>query len=184
MSSSKTSRMAMDAVMVALCAVLGYLSPDFGFAKISLESLPVMLAALLLGPADGMIVGAMGTFLCQFVRYGLTATTVLWMMPYVVMGLVAGRYALRRRFQLSRKQILFITLFAEIMVSLMNTGVLYVDSRIYGYFSVVYIFGMLAVRIPLCAAKAAAFGALLPGIVGSLRRGLHLRPKEDANELQ
>ncbi len=176
--------MAMDAVMVALCAVLGYLSPDLGFIKISLESLPILMAALLLGPADAMIVGAMGTFLCQFLRYGITATTVLWMLPYVVMGLVVGRYALQRRFQLNRKQVFFITIAAEILVSLMNTGVLYVDSRIYGYFSVIYVFGMLAVRIPLCAVKAAAFGALLPAIVGSLRRGLHLWPKEDVNELQ
>ncbi len=171
--------MAMDAVLVALCAVLGYLSPDLGFAKLSLESLPILLGALLFGPADGMIVGAMGTFLYQFLRYGLTATTLLWMLPYVLLGAVAGRYALRRGFRLARRQILLITVVSELLVSLLNTGVLFVDSRIYGYYSAVYVFGMLALRIPLSAGKACAFGVLIPGVLGGIRRGLRLWPKEE-----
>ncbi len=174
--------MAMDAVLAALCAVLGYLSLDLGFVKITFESLPVLMGALLFGPVDGIIVGAIGTFLCQFLRYGITATTVLWMLPYIVMGFIAGRYALKRRFRLSRKQVLFIVIAAEILVSLMNTGVLYVDSLIYGYYSAVYVFGMLALRIPICVVKACVFGVLIPGIVGSIRRGLRLWPKEEIDQ--
>ncbi len=182
MRNSKTRQMAMDAVSAALCAVLGYLSLDLGSVKITFESLPILMGALLFGPVDGIVIGAIGTFLCQFLRYGITATTVLWMMPYMVMGFAAGRYAMKRRFRLNRKQIFFIVTAAEIMVSVMNTGVLFVDSMIYGYYSAVYVFGMLALRIPICVVKSCAFGMLIPGIVGSIRRGLRLWPKEETDQ--
>jgi hypothetical protein len=42
-----------------LCAVLGYISLDLGCIKITFESLPVLVAAMLFGSADGMLVGGL-----------------------------------------------------------------------------------------------------------------------------
>ena len=84
MFNSKTKKLAMDSMLAAMCAVLGYLSLDFGNLKITFESVPILLGALLLGPIDGMAIGGVGTLLYQLVRYGVSVTTPLWILPYVL----------------------------------------------------------------------------------------------------
>ncbi len=175
MKRLNTKQMAMDAMLVALCAVLGYISIDMGFIKVSFEGLPILLGGLLFGPVDGMVIGAMGTLIYQLMRYGLTATTLLWIIPYVVLGLAAGRFALRRKFRLSRKQIMFISILSGLMVSVMNTGVLFVDSKIYGYYSLIYVFGALVLRLIVTTVICLAYGLLIPSVVRAVRRGLRLR---------
>ena len=81
MFNSKTKKLAMDSMLAAMCAVLGYLSLDFGNLKITFESVPILLGALLLGPIDGMAIGGVGTLLYQLVRYGVSVTTPLWILP-------------------------------------------------------------------------------------------------------
>ena len=51
MRNRKTLQLTMDAMLAAMCAVLGWAArfTDFGFIKISFESLPVLVAALLFG---------------------------------------------------------------------------------------------------------------------------------------
>ena len=62
----KTRQLTMDAVLAAMCAVLGAVSIDLGNLKLSFESLPVIIGALLFGPVDGLLIGGIGTFLYQF----------------------------------------------------------------------------------------------------------------------
>ncbi len=174
MKKREIRKLTMDALMAALCFVLGYVSLDMGFMKISFETLPILLGALLFGPLDGMAIGALGTLLYQFLKYGFSATTVLWILPYIIFGAIVGRYALRRKFSLSRKQLLFIVIVGELLVMVMNTAVIYVDSRIYGYYTFVYVFGSLIIRLIVCVAKSIAFGAILPVLLKTIRRGLPL----------
>lgn len=84
--SQKVRQLSMNAIMAAMCAVLGYLSLDLGNLKVTFESLPILVSALLFGPADGMIVGGIGTLIYQLLRYGVSITTPLWMLPYIVCG--------------------------------------------------------------------------------------------------
>ena len=56
----KTRQLALDAILAAMCAVLGAVSIDLGNLKISFESLPVLLGALLFGPLDALAVGGVG----------------------------------------------------------------------------------------------------------------------------
>ena len=88
-----TRKLAADAVLAAMCAVLGALSLDFGNLKITFESLPVLLAALAFGPLDGLAVGGIGTLIYQLLRYGVSVTTPLWILPYALCGLLVGLYA-------------------------------------------------------------------------------------------
>lgn len=60
----------------------------------------------------------------------------------------------------------------ELLITVLNTGVLYIDSHIYGYYSAAFIFGSLVPRLIICVVKAAAFGLVLPGITGAVRRQL------------
>lgn len=168
----KTRQLSMDAVLAAMCAVLGALSIDLGNLKLSFESLPVIVGALLFGPVDGLFIGGIGTFLYQFLRYGLTVTTPLWILPYVLCGLVVGLYAKRQGFGFSRRQQAFIITLASLLIFLLNTLVLYIDSKVYGYYSFVYIFGTLVPRTLICFAKAAVFTAIMPVLLGAAKRAM------------
>ena len=169
----KTRQLATDAMLAAMCAVLGYLSVDLGNLKITFESLPVLVAAFILGPADGLLVGCIGTLIYQILRYGLTVTTVLWMLPYMLCGLLVGLYAKRKHFSLSKKEIALAVTAAELMILVLNTAVMAADSFIYGYYSKAYIFGSFWIRLLICIAKSVAFSLILPGILQPVRKFIY-----------
>ena len=174
MNTFNTKRFAVNALLAAMCAVLGAVSLDMGNLKITFESLPVLIGALMFGPLDGLIIGGIGTLLYQVLRYGITVTTPLWILPYLLCGLMAGAYARRHSFALSGKQLAFIVFAAEITVFVVNTGVMYIDSKVYGYYSFIYVFGTVLPRVILCLVKAAAFTAVLPALMkaaATARRG-------------
>ena len=166
-------QLALNAVLAAVCTVLAGLSLKIGGnLKISFESLPVHIGALLFGPVDGMLIGGLGTFIYQalFSGYGINATTLLWILPYVVCGLSVGAYARRRHFVLNRRQTTFIMLVSELAITLLNTFALYVDSHIFGYYSAAFVFGTLAVRLALCVAKGIVYGSIMQSLIRPLRR--------------
>lgn len=168
---SKTKQLAFDAMLAAMCAVLGYLSLDFGNLKITFESVPILIGALLFGPLDGAAVGFVGTLIYQLLRYGVSATTLLWIAPYVICGALVGLYAKGRRFSLTQAQVIFIVVANELLITALNTVVLYIDSHIYGYYTPAFIFGSLALRIVICVGKALAYSFALPPLLDALRRG-------------
>jgi len=92
----KTRQIAFDSVLAAMCAVLGTLALDFGNLKITFEDVPVLIGALMFGAPEGSAIGFVGTFIYQIIRYGFTATTFLWILPYCLCGLFVGLYAKRR----------------------------------------------------------------------------------------
>ena len=165
-----TKQITLDAMLAAMCAVLGYLAIDTGTVKVTFESVPVLIAALLFGPLDGMAVGLVGTLVYQLLRYGVSATTILWILPYVLCGLIVGLYAKKKPFPLKQGQIVFIVVLAELVVTALNTLTLFVDSKIYGYYFPGIIQGALALRLILCVVKAVAYAYLLPLLLRPLRK--------------
>ena len=163
-------RLAINGMLAAMCAVLGYLSLDFGNIKVTFESLPILLGALVLGPVDGLAIGGVGTLLYQLLRYGITVTTPLWILPYVICGLLVGLYAKRKGFRLSPREILVVVMGNEFIITLLNTGVIYVDSHIFGYYTPALIFGALALRLVICVARGVAFGLVLPVLIRNLEK--------------
>lgn len=166
----KTIRLTTNAMMAAMCAVLGYVALDLGNLKITFESLPVLLAALMFGPVDGMLVGGIGTLIYQLLRYGVSATTLLWILPYIVCGLFAGYVARAAKFNNTRRQLLFTVVAAELLILLLNTVAIYADSKIYGYYSFAFVFGSLLIRFVIAVAKGVAFGYLVPVILRYMSR--------------
>ena len=164
-----TSRITKDAMLSAVCAVLGFVALDLGNIKLTFESLPILLSGFLFGPLDGMLVGGIGTLVYQLLRYGISATTFLWMLPYILCGLVVGLASSNRSGRTDNRRVFIIVLLAEVMILVINTGVIYIDSKIYGYYSEAYVFGSLAVRIVTCAVKSVAFGAVLPTLIKAIR---------------
>ena len=128
-------RVVIDAVFIALfvlfSAVLTVKTP---FAEISLASLPILLCAYLFGPADALIVAALGSFMEQvFSLYGLSVTTPLWMTPVILQAAVAslGFWVVRR---VGKPWIVIVVLvIAELVLTFANTAALYLDGYIFSY---------------------------------------------------
>ena len=78
----------LTAMMVLLKRTLAIETPCI---KINFAPLPIMLAAMLFGPVEGMVVGLLGEFIAQITGpYGLAPTTVLYVAPAAIRGAVVG----------------------------------------------------------------------------------------------
>lgn len=175
----KTRQLSVDAMLAAMVAVLGFIAIDLTAVKITFESVPIIIAALMFGPVDGMMVGFAGTAVYQLLRYGISVTTPLWILPYVLIGLFLGLSARRRNFEMSRKETLILVIANELLVTLLNTGTMYVDSKIFHYWFPGFISAALTLRIVLCVVKAAAYAFLLPPLIKEIRKALKLDKKTE-----
>ena len=166
---SKTKRLAIDAMLAAMFFVLSLFSINLPGMKITLDSLPILIAAMLLGPVDGLAVGLVGSFLNQMITYGFTATTLLWILPAGLRGLLVGLYAKRRAFSLSVPQTIFITVVTALFVTALNTFIMYVDSKVYSY-PFAATLPTVALRIVAGIVTAVVFSLILPSLLSALRR--------------
>ena len=108
----KVRKLTTIALLSAVYVVLSILTPIriINF-KFTFEAFPVLVAALLMGPWDGALVGSLGAFIYQlfFSGYGLTPTTPLWILPHFASGLLVGLYARKNNYDLDFKKIAFIS---------------------------------------------------------------------------
>ena len=177
-----TKRLVLDAVLVALYVLLGFLKIPIGnMLRVNLASFAVVVCAVAFSPVDGLIVGFLGEFLSQITGpYGLTPTTALWALPEAVRGLMLGLLMLffaKKQLDASRllksKAIawyLIACVVSGVVASLLNTFALYVDSKMYGYYNDYMVFGVLAVRLTLAVVMSGGFGYVALHIVSALKR--------------
>lgn len=163
-----TRRLVTNASLIALYVVLSLFSANLGSLKLTFESFPVLVGALLYGWTDGLLVGAMGGFLNQLLTYGLSVTTLLWMLPNMVRGLLVGWYAKKRQFNLSLRQTAGIVLLSCLVVTAMNTGILYLDGLIFHY-PVAFTLGTIGLRFLSSVVMAVLYTLTTPKTVQILR---------------
>lgn len=171
----KSKKLITCAMLTAMYVVLSLVSLNFANMKITLDSLPIIVGAVLFGPGAGSLVGLMGSFLNQLLTFGLTPTTLLWMIPAAVRGLVVGLYAKHKGFDLTRKNLIFILIISSVTVTTLNTAVIYLDSVLYGYYSFAYVFGTLVLRYIAGVATAVVLSAILPPLIKPLKKVLSLK---------
>lgn len=164
-------QMAIDAMLVALFVVLSKVSVNLLTIKVTFDSFPILVGAALFGPLDGMLIGLLGSFIDQLTGpYGLTVTTPLWMLPAVVRGLMVGAYAKHFDFELDRKKLTVITVVSALVVTALNSGVMYIDSRIFGYDAAILAF--IIPRILVGVVTAVVFAMILPPILNSIKKAI------------
>jgi len=172
----KPKQLALDAMLIAMFVALSFVSVDLGNLKITFDALPILIGALLFGPVDGLIIGLLGGFMYQLLSYGVTATTVLWLLPSAARGLLVGWYAKKKGYNLSRTQTAVIVVLSSLLVSTMNTGALYVDSKIYGYYAFGFVFGVAGIRYLLSILTAILYTVVLPPLLKIVGRLADKRP--------
>ena len=162
-------RLTTNAVGIALFVLLSYVSIDLAFLKLTFASFPIIVSSLLFGWVDGIAVGAIGEFIHQLLTYGLTPTTVLWMIPAFARGLIIGLYAQKHGFELSMKQTAAIVLVSSLVVTALNTIVLYLDAAIVGYPTGLN-FARIVLRFVSSVVMAAIYTAISPQAVRLIRK--------------
>lgn len=134
------------ATLMAIFVVLDYYSIKVGMFKFTLSAIAIIIAALFFGPVDACIVGLLGALIGQLLGFGFTATTVLWILPAGIRGILLG-FAFKNNKVISNSIYLFFSiLVSSIIVTLFNTFAIYVDSKLFGYYSYAVVFGSFLKR--------------------------------------
>ena len=177
MSKFDTRRMCRIAALAALSFLLNMLELKLpGNLKITFDSIPVVVAGLLFGPADAVLAALIGEFFTQLLSpYGLTATTVLWLIPPALRGAVIGLAAKgcqRTGTPLERRTALCYTVcvLAAMVTTAANTAALWADSVLMGYYSFAVVFGSAVTRFVSGMLTAAAITAAAIPLTAMLRR--------------
>ena len=182
-------RLATDAVLIAVYFALAVLSVVVAGVKITFNSLPVVIAAMVFGPIDGFLVPFLGEFLSQMIHYGFTPTTVLWMLAPALRGLIVGADVLLLRRSMSVDTILgskrpwvyfLVCIVAAVLTSLANTGAYYVDSKMLGYYTYELIFGVAGVRIVSNVVSSVLTAILALPVFAALRKAKLIQTKSPA----
>ena len=180
-------RIAIDAVLIAMFFGLSLLSVQLGGIKITFASLPTIICAMLFGPIDGFLVGFLGAFLEQMLKFGFTATTMLWILPPAIRGLFIGLCAVLLRkhmsvdsiLQTKRPYVYFIfCILSGIIVSTLNTLVFYVDAKIYHYYEYHMIFGVFWIRIASGIVSSLLMALVALPVVAALKRANFIPTKK------
>ncbi len=158
----RTKQLAINAMLAAMCAVLGYVSLDLGNLKFTFESFPILLGALIYGPVDGMIVAFVGTSIYQILKYGLISTTILWIIPYVIYALLIGLFR--------KKNWWVLIIVSGIVLTMLNTGAIYLDSIIWDYYTFAYVFGSFIFRLVASIIKSIIFTIIIKKIWNSIKK--------------
>lgn len=167
----KTKRLVIDSMLVAIYFVLSnYLSANLAGIRITLDVLPVIVAAALYGPMDGLIVGIVGNLLFQLVGpYGISVTTFLWAVPDAVRGLLAGLFLKGKCPVMMSRRLVAALIGISLVFTTLTTGVMYVDCLVYKYAFAAYA-PFILVRYVTGVVIAVLTAAILPQLIRMLEK--------------
>lgn len=168
--NNKFRKSVICGVFIALFVVLSYVELDLRVMKLTFSSLPVVVAGLVFGPLAGFTVGFLGSFIQQILKYGLMPTTILWMLPVALRGLVVGLIAKKYDYRMNYPQTVVCMVVSSLLVSAANTPVIYLDSKLYGYYSFESVFAGSVARFITGAAVAVILSVIAYPVSKSLRR--------------
>ncbi len=168
--------MATDAVLVAMYVVLNSIAFRVANFKFTLDAFPIIVGAVMFGPFHGSLIGFLGSGIYQlfFSGYGITPTTLLWMLPVIVRGLIIGFYSKHKNYSPSVGALMVFTIIAGILTTALNTLALYVDSIIYKYYSYALVFGLLIPKFVISIILAVLFAFVTPALVKKIRKNIKL----------
>lgn len=176
--SKTTKKLCYIALLVAVYVLLSMtFTIKTGNLEITFKSLPVVVAALLFGPAAGGLTALLGEFLCQVMMYGLMPTTnfVAACRPWsagLVIGCAAKFFWKSGRLLESRPVTCYaVCLVGSFATSCVTTVCLWLDSLIYDYYSFAFVFGSALIRFGKDIVIVAIVTTIVIPLMKLLRRG-------------
>ncbi len=171
-----TKRLTTIAMLTALYVVLAILTPvKLQNFKFTFEALPILVSGFLFGSKVSLSVGTLGSIIYQlcFSGYGLTPTTILWILPHSFSALLVGILSEKKQFKLEKKDILTISIISCISVTVLNSLALFIDSKIYGYYSFAIVFGSIPLKILTGVILAVAYSFIIVPLMNSIDNFKH-----------
>lgn len=127
-------RITFTALSIALYVALAFVSIRLPGQEITFKGLPLILASIISGPLDGVLVALCGEFLAQlFSPYGLTVTTPLWILPHVARALIVGLMMMHKDAEKNKNTWVFSVILSGIVVTILNSLVMLIDGIIFEY---------------------------------------------------
>ncbi|MGN1398979.1 MAG: ECF transporter S component [Erysipelotrichaceae bacterium] len=168
-----TRKVAYISMLVALYLVLAILTPiKIIQFKFTFEAFPILVGGFMFGSKEGFLIGTLGSFLYQilFSSYGLTPTTLLWVLPHSLSGLLVGYLSEKLNFNLNIKSIFLISVASAILVTCLNTLALFIDSKLYGYYSFALVFSTIGFKFLAGIILALLFTSIIPSLLKRLKK--------------
>lgn len=168
-------RICYIALLAAMYYVLNLLEIRTpGNLHVTLDALPVMVSALLIGPLDACLVAFFGELLNQVAGpYGITVTLAVWLLPPVfyawIIGLAAKRQA-EKPLESRPVACYAVCILAALVRTAANTIGIWIDSVVYGYYSFAIVFGAAAIRFVTGIVTAVLVATVAMPLVRLLRR--------------
>ena len=141
-------RITITAMLAALFVGLSYLAVDLWVIKFTFAPIAIILAGFLFGPWEAFCVALVGATLEQLLKYGISVTLPLWVIPALARGLLVGFGArlFRKRMAKNEKSnavcVALITLVSSLVVTTLNTPVMYFDAWLFDYLQYTEILGL------------------------------------------
>ena len=166
-----TQKMVIIAVLIALHVVLAKVAtiPIGNSMKITMSGITEVVAGFLFGPISGGLVGLLGSFLDQMLSYGFTATTLLWILPAALKGLICGWYAKANRYEMNPIQILWVLVVTAVIVTAVNTVTMIIDATMFGYATQAAELSMLGLRVLSGALTSVAYMLIVVPLLHRLK---------------
>ena len=170
--NSNIKKLISIALYIAMFTVLSiYGTINIVDAKLTLQNFPLLLGAITLGPTAGAIIGFTGALLNQLLTYGFTPTTLIWVLPHTIFGLLTGLVFENKKLKADKGVRFWVTIIVlQLILTLLNTVALFVDSVIFGYYSFLLIFGSLIARLMLSVLTSIVYCCILPPVLKVIKK--------------
>ena len=165
-----TKQLTFCAVLAAIYVVLAtWLHIESNAINISVQSLPVLIGAVTLGPIPALFIAFVGEIIKQMLYYGFDPTTILWPIPYVIEGLAAGFIVKKELGNVSKKKVITAIIVGEILLTLFVTPVNALAAVIQGWGTWSMILVGIPPRILVMALRIALYIFVIPGLYKRLK---------------
>ncbi len=169
--------LVLGAMLMAMHTVLSFVGTVTitNFFKFGFATLPVIVAGLMMGPLQAFVIGFVGHMIYQIIAYPLSIFSFLYALAYGVVGLVAGLLGMlwKRDFsKLDRSmfRVALVSIVTTTVHTLLNTAVLYFQSKAEGWYAESIVFGSLGLKLLKNVFLSIGYMILLPPVLREAAR--------------
>lgn len=189
MKTKTTYKIALTSMMVALSVSIDLFSLKTDTSKFTIYALPLLLSGMMYGPLIGGLTGLISGFISQIISYGLTPTTIIWILAPCFWGLSSGFIAKLFKYSYDKYKIAFNVTITSIIVLIINTIAMILDGLIYHY-ATTYVYTNLIMRISIALFidifYITAISLILPKVtnkIGSTEEKIKILSSKHNNEI-
>ena len=133
MKKNIIKKMALASVMAAFAIVLNLISVRSDTSLYTIYALPLLLAGILYGPLVGFYAGLATGIIVQLFTYGITPTTVLWILAPTAWGLISGFISYLFSYKITKPKVIINIAICTLSVLILNTLAQILDGLYYQY---------------------------------------------------